>query len=1161
MSCQQASRFIAVNNNSTTTAAAINVSNNNRSSPNSIKRIVATDDPYVFTETVPTTPPILFNAQARPRLNEIIGGSNTSAIGFTNTNVIQPQQQQKITSTQQTNGKLATIKTQASLETASSSATSSSSPSCVAPTLKHVTTQSLAASAAAIQNKKVTNVCVVRPQLQQQQQHVISSSCSSIEGELKSISPPPLYTPPTPSLWQTPLLIETPPQTTVNQSPPASTLPPPSMTYGGNGLAAGQNLGSTTLSSMSGTTPTAMAKVAPIVVHSPPSPAPPSSSSMTPVSLTSCLPPSKFHNTTLAQHLQKVECLKKPKKSVQPMAPPVPSHFYDDLKARELVKNCIDPTILDNDDNATKSSCKHSDGEELNEIPVNVIFRMALVPQQQQQQHQEIKSPKPTNGKIIATIPANKTISLSRADLLPQTKSNVIRRVTAKTIPALKTNLHNGQQINTSSFKQQQQRPSLAKPCLANGQTRVGDPTNESENSEFVSPSKGFRAIKDDTVQVKIKNSCGKSLATSCRKYNSNRSSNDSLVNTCASTSKGAVAVVRLSHHHEDEESSVDLSYLASPITLPYCLQNYWFNSYEWRKPLASADKVLNRTAMREERIASYKQQLSRQAMQLLSTRSLQKLPFHAARRRLICVDRLLRKYYKQNEKGLPANVKRCCFNGCDGISMEMASHCPKHIILSAGKEIFLPCTAKFADNTQCRVPVFDITHDLPLCLEHARKRDAYNRLVYDQKPRKILNVASAASSIFKVEGGAKKQRIPPSTYKRGMAIASNQQQQLSRKRKSGTGNPVGRPLKRPKKLLLLEQTSSNTPKAMSSTATHLQSLSLSSTGLKRNGSTTSLESIASNSQHSLASSPSTSQQQNQQPQFYATITNNSTSTNASAINAGGQTTLPPPALAPLSTGFMANNSLPQHLFSFGHDYNDQINKHSSSNISPTTEFKDFISNLTFAPQKTSSTLSASSSTSIKPTVESTDANSNSNFTSSGMGSTTSLPTADDFLTQDMLSICENSSASSVDTGLGGLSDPELMLGGPDGDDMPLGDTHLLEEHDLANVLNSLPEDAFKELFATVHQDESDEIERAIELADKHLKTLQQTIGSELGDFLDFSDDMLMDNNDMCNATGTAGPNGIIDNSISLFNGSAMASVNSAGVTATSNDTRGLVQT
>ena len=30
---------------------------------------------------------------------------------------------------------------------------------------------------------------------------------------------------------------------------------------------------------------------------------------------------------------------------------------------------------------------------------------------------------------------------------------------------------------------------------------------------------------------------------------------------------------------------------------------------------------------------------------------------------------------------------------------------------------------------------------------------------------------------------------------------------------------------------------------------------------------------------------------------------------------------------------------------------------------------------------------------------------------------------------------------------------------------MPLSDTRLLEEHDLTNVLNQLPEDAFKELF------------------------------------------------------------------------------------------------
>lgn len=55
-----------------------------------------------------------------------------------------------------------------------------------------------------------------------------------------------------------------------------------------------------------------------------------------------------------------------------------------------------------------------------------------------------------------------------------------------------------------------------------------------------------------------------------------------------------------------------------------------------------------------------------------------------------------------------------------------------------------------------------------------------------------------------------------------------------------------------------------------------------------------------------------------------------------------------------------------------------------------------------------------------------------------------------------------------------------------------------------------------------VRQDESEEIERAILIADKNLKTLQQTIGgSGLGDFLDFNDDILGDTGDFCNATAT----------------------------------------
>lgn len=91
---------------------------------------------------------------------------------------------------------------------------------------------------------------------------------------------------------------------------------------------------------------------------------------------------------------------------------------------------------------------------------------------------------------------------------------------------------------------------------------------------------------------------------------------------------------------------------------------------------------------------------------------------------------------------------------------------------------------------------------------------------------------------------------------------------------------------------------------------------------------------------------------------------------------------------------------------------------------------------------------------------------------------------------QEFFTICENSSAyeSSEDTGVGGLSESEL-IGTSDGNwiaieyvnwqrcfdvipfiiEIPLGDARLLEEHELTNVLNQLPEElaeeAFNELF------------------------------------------------------------------------------------------------
>uniref|UniRef100_A0A3B4WAM0 INO80 complex subunit D n=1 Tax=Seriola lalandi dorsalis TaxID=1841481 RepID=A0A3B4WAM0_SERLL len=83
----------------------------------------------------------------------------------------------------------------------------------------------------------------------------------------------------------------------------------------------------------------------------------------------------------------------------------------------------------------------------------------------------------------------------------------------------------------------------------------------------------------------------------------------------------------------------------------------------------------------------------------------------------------------------------------CSNRALPFTQHCFQHILLNRSQQLFASCTAKFADGQQCSIPVFDITHQTPLCEEHAKKMDNFlrgdgNRRVQHQqqqqrKPRK----------------------------------------------------------------------------------------------------------------------------------------------------------------------------------------------------------------------------------------------------------------------------------------------------------------------------------------------------------------------------------------------------------------------------------------
>ncbi|MFT7818033.1 INO80 complex subunit D [Arapaima gigas] len=64
----------------------------------------------------------------------------------------------------------------------------------------------------------------------------------------------------------------------------------------------------------------------------------------------------------------------------------------------------------------------------------------------------------------------------------------------------------------------------------------------------------------------------------------------------------------------------------------------------------------------------------------------------------------------------------------CAGQALPYTHHCFQHVLLNRSQQLFSSCTAKFADGQQCSVPVFDITHQTPLCEEHAKKMDNFLR-------------------------------------------------------------------------------------------------------------------------------------------------------------------------------------------------------------------------------------------------------------------------------------------------------------------------------------------------------------------------------------------------------------------------------------------------
>ncbi|XP_055590503.1 mucin-2 [Uranotaenia lowii] len=465
----------------------------------------------------------------------------------------------------------------------------------------------------------------------------------------------------------------------------------------------------------------------------------------------------------------------------------------------------------------------------------------------------------------------------------------------------------------------------------------------------------------------------------------------------------------------------------------------------------------------RDERLELKRAYLRRKAVQYWNGQKLRS--DMDVRKHVKTVEKMLLKLERQRDvlkKNTGTQQTKCQRPGCPQVAVLSTTHCYQHITDNNEQRLFQQCTAKFSDNSQCRKPVFDVRHELILCREHAWKHDNHDKMSAEVKMLKKPFGGSAAS-----KKKPPKVVTPKTTTVSPAAVSSA----TSNKKKS-----------KKKKLTPFQQ----------QMALHQQqykqqysSINHSKTTLPPPpyGVTQTVHQKQSTQHHALRH-----QQQQPSPSQIKYHPKVSVSPQATAINRNVH--IPLNQHRQLGTGtFEHHFNTQQHTIG----RRDDLLLNQQHQISPAPVMNLHHQQLTqqtqhFSQQQVHQLLNSAT-------------------------------------TQDLLNICENSSAyaSSEDTGVGGLSESELMATQDVIEEIPF------EIQNLNNVLSQLPPDAFNELLFSEQeqngptfestQEEEEDLERALEVVGEHVKSLEDmTVESAnfLGDFLDNVDDEMLDGSDIC---------------------------------------------
>ncbi|XP_037294174.1 uncharacterized protein LOC115445004 isoform X2 [Manduca sexta] len=102
-----------------------------------------------------------------------------------------------------------------------------------------------------------------------------------------------------------------------------------------------------------------------------------------------------------------------------------------------------------------------------------------------------------------------------------------------------------------------------------------------------------------------------------------------------------------------------------------------------------------------------------------------------------------------------------CATERCTARALPCGRHCLAHVTLAGEQRLYAACAAVFAGGARCRQPLLPLHDHTPLCAEHAWKRDNYDKLSRDSRPKKVVRTR-VVSGARPPRRAKRRRRAPP---------------------------------------------------------------------------------------------------------------------------------------------------------------------------------------------------------------------------------------------------------------------------------------------------------------------------------------------------------------------------------------------------------------